>query len=327
MPRTARLDREGLLQHVIVCGIEKCIIFRDDADREWFVNRLLMLLVETETQCLAWSLMTNHFHLLLRPQKIRLGKFMRRLLTGYAMYYNKRYGRVGHLFQNRYKSIVCEEDTYLLSLVRYIHLNPVRAGLVRSMKTLDTYRWSGHAVILGNRPFEGQETSEVLSYFGRRKSSAYLKYRAFVAEGISDGRRPELVGGGKRNSALSQLEGDAETVFDPRVLGSSDFVEQLRRNRQLSSQLLRKISIPELVNRISNLYDVQADHLRQRRKTRPIAEARHMVCYCAVRELGHNGAEVARYLNIGRSAVSNAAKKGELLFEKKKGTIGKILTD
>uniref|UniRef100_UPI000479D4A4 transposase n=1 Tax=Citrifermentans bremense TaxID=60035 RepID=UPI000479D4A4 len=122
MPRAARIDIEGLLQHVIARGIEKRDIFYDDKDRRAFLDRLSPMLLKTKTQCLAWSLMSNHFHILLRPTQGKLSELMRRLLTGYAVSFNLRHHRSGHLFQNRYKSIVCDEDAYLLELVRYIHL-------------------------------------------------------------------------------------------------------------------------------------------------------------------------------------------------------------
>lgn len=327
MPRIARLDSEGLLQHVIVRGIERRQIFDDDTDREWFLNRFSMLLSETETQCLAWSLMTNHLHVLLRPQRIRLGQFMRRLLTGYALYYNRRHMRAGHLFQNRYKSIVCEEDAYLLELVRYIHLNPLRAGVVKDMDSLDAYRWSGHAVILGSRTLQQQECNEVLLYFGRRISKAREKYRDFVADGVSAGRRPEFVGGGKRNSAMGQADSDDEITFDSRVLGSRPFVEQLRRDQQLRNRLQRQLSLAELVRRVAKLYEVSEDYLRQPRQCRTVSEARSLVCYCAVRLLRHTGSAAATYLNISRSAVSISAQKGETFFADNKAVIDKIISN
>jgi len=131
MPRQARLDAPGTLHHVIVRGIEKQLIFDDDQDRKKFVFKLGKLVRDTGTAVYAWSLMPNHLHILLRSSAYGLPRFMRRLLTGYAIGFNRRHKRWGHLFQNRYKSIVCEEDAYFKELVRYIHLNPLRAGLVR----------------------------------------------------------------------------------------------------------------------------------------------------------------------------------------------------
>jgi putative transposase len=151
MPRQPRLDAPGLLQHVMARGIERRKIFKDDKDRKSFLTRFADILEETQTQCYAWALIPNHFHLLLRTGPTPLSKVMRRLMTGYAVTFNKRHRRSGHLFQNRYRSIVCEEDPYLLELIRYIHLNPLRAGLVKDQRALDKYLWSGHSVILGRR--------------------------------------------------------------------------------------------------------------------------------------------------------------------------------
>ena len=151
MPRQARLDAPGVLQHIMARGIERRKIFWDDKDRSSFLERLAMILEETQTQCYAWTLIPNHFHLLLRTGKTPLSKVMRRLMTGYAVTFNIRHRRSGHLFQNRYKSVVCEEDPYLLELIRYIHLNPLRAKLVEDLKALDKYPWTGHSAILGRR--------------------------------------------------------------------------------------------------------------------------------------------------------------------------------
>jgi REP element-mobilizing transposase RayT len=114
----------------MVRGIERKKIFDGDADRDHFLHRLGEIIQETGTICFAWSLMPNHFHLLLRTSSIPISTVMRRLLTGYAIWYNRKHRRYGHLFQNRFKSILCQEDAYLLELVRYIHLNPLRVGLV-----------------------------------------------------------------------------------------------------------------------------------------------------------------------------------------------------
>ena len=170
MPRQARLDVPGLLQHIMARGIERKEIFKDDRDRQSFLERLAMILEETQTQCYAWALIPNHFHLLLRTSLTPLSKVMRRLMTGYAVTFNKRHKRSGHLFQNRYKSVVCEEDPYLLELIRYIHLNPLRAGLVKDLKELDKYPWTGHSAILGKRknPFVPKQQANNFPFAGRR---------------------------------------------------------------------------------------------------------------------------------------------------------------
>ena len=130
MPRKSRIDTPGALHHIIARGIERRSIFGDDHDRDDFLKRLGKVLSETGTICYAWALIPNHFHLLLRTGMVSISTVMRRVLTGYAVCFNYRHNRSGHLFQNRFKSILCPEDPYLKELVRYIHLNPLRAKIV-----------------------------------------------------------------------------------------------------------------------------------------------------------------------------------------------------
>jgi REP element-mobilizing transposase RayT len=127
MPRHARLDAPGTLHHVIIRGLERGAIVKDDGDRVAFVTRLGTVAQATGTALYGWALLPNHAHLLLRSGRAGHPHFMRRVLTGCAVTFTRRHKRVGHLFQNRYKSIVCEENVYFVELVRYIHLNPLRA--------------------------------------------------------------------------------------------------------------------------------------------------------------------------------------------------------
>jgi len=204
MPRQARLDAPGVLQHVMARGIERRKIFWDDKDRSSFLERFAVILEETQTQCYAWALIPNHFHILLRTGATPLSTVMRRLMTGYAVTFNIRHRRSGHLFQNRYKSVVCEEETYLLELTRYIHLNPLRAKLVEDLKSLDKYPWTGHSVLVGKQKnplvpeippaieedkYLAEKTvDEVLRHFGSALNDARQHYWAFVEKGIKHGR-------------------------------------------------------------------------------------------------------------------------------------------
>jgi REP element-mobilizing transposase RayT/IS1 family transposase len=149
MPRHARLDAPGVLHHIMIRGIEQRFIFRDDIDRDRFVERMAGLFTDTHTPCYAWALLGNHAHLLLKTGDVPLHTVMARLLTGHAVTFNKRYRRHGQLFQNRYKSILCQEDAYLTQLVCYIHLNPVRAGMVTDLDGLSRYPYSGHSALMG----------------------------------------------------------------------------------------------------------------------------------------------------------------------------------
>ena len=156
MPRQARLDSPGTLHHIMVRGIEKRQIVDDETDRRDFVRRLGALAEETGTPIYAWVLLSNHVHILLCSGALGLGKFMRRLLTGYAVSYNLRHRRHGHVFQNRYKSIVCDGDSYFTELVRYIHLNPLRVKLVKDLKELEKYPYCGHGTTWEGRQGRGK---------------------------------------------------------------------------------------------------------------------------------------------------------------------------
>ena len=166
MPRLARLDAPGVVHHVIIRGIERRKIFRDSKDRNDMMDRLADLLPATNTSCYAWAFLSNHAHFLFRSGDKGLSALMRRLLTGYAMWFNRRHRRHGQLFQNRYKSIVCQEDIYLKELIRYIHLNPLRAKVVSDMGGLNQYKYCGHSVLMGKSDCDWQDTKYVLSYFG-----------------------------------------------------------------------------------------------------------------------------------------------------------------
>ena len=310
MPRTARLDIPDLLQHVIVRGVDRCDLFRDDSDRIRFLQKLSKLLVQTGVECLAWSLMTNHVHLLLRPRKTRLAPFMRRLLTGYALYFNRRHHRSGHLFQNRYKSIVCEEDAYLLELVRYVHLNPLRAGLVADLAALDGYAWSGHGVLMGNGLLEGQGIDEVLALFGKKKGEATRRYHQFIADGLAQGKRDDLTSSGRRRTNLP------EAPYDDRILGSGDFFEVLRAKKEMAPEMAPNIGIPELIGKVCSRFAIDPANLRPKTRAAGVAEVRSIVCFLAVRHLGETGVAVGRQLGLGRSGVSVAAERGAQMVKK-----------
>lgn len=319
MPRQARLDIPGLLQHVIFRGIERSDIFLDDDDREHFVDRFGSLLVETGTDCFAWALIPNHVHLLLRCNNFELSRFMRRLLTGYALTFNKRHARSGHLFQNRYKSIVCEEESYLLELIRYIHLNPLRAGLVKDLEELDCYPWCGHGVLLGRKAFAGQTIDEILPMFSIRKKEARNAYRQFLAEGVAMGTRPELSGGGLHRSQL--IESNIADIgdYDERVLGGGDFVASLRDEPRLCGKLSRFLDLNSLQARVCDYFNLPAAGFLRRGRRNQYSEARELFCYLAVRELGYSGTKAGAMIGMGAPSVSRAIRRGEELVASRPG--------
>ena len=329
MPRQARLDAAGALQHIIIRGIERQKIFRDDDDRAALLNRLGRVLTESGTPCYAWALMPNHAHFLLETGRVSLATVMRRVLTGYAVTFNLRHRRHGSLFQNRYKSILCEREPYLLELVRYIHLNPLRAQTVRDLDELDRYPYAGHSALMGKRVYDWQAVDEVLTRFARRAGAAREKYRAFVADGIARGRRPDLVGGGLIRSlggwaAVQELrQGEPLRVKgDERILGESGFVlhalamaeEQLKRREQLRR---RGIDLSRVARRVADAFGVEPDSLFGPGKLRRMVPARSVFCYWAVRELGHSATTLARELGLTQPAVSIAVRRGERIVRER----------
>jgi len=322
MPRHARLDAPGTLHHVILRGLERGVIVKDDQDRAAFVTRLGTLAPATGTPIYAWALLPNHAHLLLRSGPAGLPRFMRRLLTGYAGTFNRRHKRVGHLFQNRYKSIVVEEDAYFRELVRYIHLNPLRAKLAADLRALDRYPWGGHATVLGRSPRAWQDRRTVLSWFGPTEGRALHAYRAYVREGIPLGRRPELVGGGLVRSAGGWAEVRAlrrqkePLVGDPRILGSSDFVQELLREaeaRQLAA--LRRPPTPRDIEarmaRTCQRARVSLEELARGGRRGPLSAVRAALARQLVVELGLSLAQAARHLGVATAAISKILRKQE----------------
>ena len=230
MPRQKRLDVSGAVYHVISRGIERRAIYKDDADRTEFLKRLAAALSATKSVCYGWVLMPNHFHLIIRSGIKPLSTVMRKVLTGYAVYFNRRHKRSGYLYQNRYKSILCQEETYLLELVRYVHLNPLRGKLVHTLEELKMYKWSGHAVLMGDKEVEWQARGEILSRFGRSQKQSIVNYEAYIRDGLHMGHRDDVTGGGLRRSAggwagvMELKKNNEQWRSDERILGDGAFV-------------------------------------------------------------------------------------------------------
>jgi len=320
MPRHPRLDSPGTLHHVILRGMERGQIVQDDPDRMEFLIRLGKGASETNTQVYAWAILPNHAHILLRSGPAGLSQFMRRFLTGYANYFNRRHHRHGHLFQNRYKSIVCQEDIYFRELVRYIHLNPLRTHLVPDLRALDRYPWSGHATLVGRRAYRWQDREYVLGWFGRSQGIAVQGYRTYVQEGISKGRRPELVGGGLVRSLGGWAEVQAvrrirqPVQADPRILGTGPFVEQLIQrgderlravHRRDDRQRLARVAIAEECRKGG----VSLEELRLGSRRHPLPKLRWKLAVRAIEEWGLSMADAARELGVSTSGIAQTLRR------------------
>ena len=298
------------------------MIVRDDIDRDAFVVRLGDVAQATGTTVYAWALLPNHAHLLLRSGPAGLPRFMRRLLTGYAINFNRRHQRVGYLFQNRYKSIVCEEDAYFRELVRYIHLNPIRAKLVESLRGLACYPWCGHATVLGRNPRPWQDRQAVLAWFGDSERRAVNQYRDFVREGLPLGRQPDLVGGGLVRSAGGWAEVRARhrrnesLMGDPRILGDGEFVTQLLRDAEAhQAAALRRSMTPEeigaAIRRTCTKNHVAVEELQTGGRRGRLSTIRAEIARGLVITQGLSLAQTARHLGVSTTAVSKILRKAK----------------
>lgn len=321
MPRGPRLDAPGVLHHVMARGIERRRIFWDDGDRDDFVVRVAARAEEGAWTVYAWSLMPNHFHLLVRTCDESLSRSMRRLLTGYAGYFNRRHRRSGHVFQNRYKSTVVEEEPYFLELVRYLHLNPVRAHVVRDLEGLDGYPYAGHSALVGRVRRGWQETGEVLARYGSLAREARRRYREFVREGWSLKRRRDLMGGGLVRSAggweaVREIRRGREAfVSDERVLGSSGYVEHMLKDVEHREALrwrpgARALTFEILLHRVAEGMRVSAMGVASSGRSRGLSRARSMLAYVWTQELGRSGRELARRLGVSPQAVYVSSQRG-----------------
>jgi hypothetical protein len=243
---------------------------------------------------------------------------MRSLLTGYAGAFNRRHARVGHLFQNRFKSIVCEEEAYLLELVRYIHLNPLRGGLVQDLTALDGYPYTGHSALMGTVARPWQEKREVLARFSSEPRSAKAEYRRFVRQGVKLGRRSELTGGGLVRSAggwdaVKELRRGREAFSaDERILGSSEFVGGTLKQLQSIATEARSTdpSFDLLVTKVCKETGLTREALTSGSRFREHIRARDGLAYLWIECLGRSGRELARQINIRPESTCRAGRRG-----------------
>ena len=322
MPRQARLDIPGALHHIMVRGINKSTIFKDDQDRTLFIERLGQHLIEGKCAVYAWVVMDNHVHLLFKSGQRGISSVMRKLLTWYAQYFNRRHSRSGHLFENRYKSILCDEDNYLLALVRYIHLNPVRAKIVTTLRELDRYPWSGHRVLMGKAGHDWMDTGYILSQFGARKKAARMAYRRFVGEGLAVGRVPEFTGGGLIRSrggwsqVISARGIGQREESDERILGSGDFVNAILKEAEEKTRRQLKLrsagnDLGKIVGEECKKGGISSNELRGGSRRRKISAVRAEIAKRGLNELGLSMADIARQVGVTTSSIARAVARLE----------------
>jgi REP element-mobilizing transposase RayT len=326
MPRKSRIDAPGALHHVMARGIDGKDIFIDKKDYSTFINRLGDLLLKSRTSCYAWALMPNHFHLLLRTGDISLSTLMKRLLTGYVVNFNRKHKRFGHLFQNRYKSILCQEDSYLLELVRYIHLNPLRADIVKEYKNLSAYPYCGHCVIMGRKKVKWQDVNYVLKLMGSKEAGWRSEYSRFVRKGIEQEKRPDLSGGGLLRShggwagVKSLREAGDYQRGDERILGDGQFVEKVleRAEEKVKEKYELKAkgyNLERLIEYVAELTQLSPEQIADGIRDAKRIKARSILCYWATEKLGVTQSQLALMLNRSQSAIVYSVRRGREIVE------------
>jgi putative transposase len=284
MARRPRLFAPGLLYHVIVRGNQRQRTFLNDQDYRTYLDRLAKYRERYGYFVHAYCLMPNHVHLLLESSDQPLAKFMQGLQQSYSQYFNLSHRKVGHVFQGRYKAIICAKDEYLLELIRYIHLNPVRAGMV---KTPERYGYSGHQVYVEGKGGKIIDPGKVLRLFGGKAG-----YQQFVRDGMADGHREEYY-----------------EVEDQRFLGAEGFGDRVQGRAGTPKKVPSKRSIEAIARRLAKELGVSVDAVRSRERGWVISKARTTIAYVLARRLGYALKEVASYLHRDMATVGTLVSR------------------
>jgi len=286
MARPLRMEFPGAFYHIIVRGNQRQDIFVEDQDRVEYLRRLKHYKKECGFILYAFVLMTNHFHLLIETRNYPISKIMQLINLTYTQYFNKKYGKVGHLFQGRYKSFLCDRDEYLLSLVRYIHLNPVRAKLVKEPQE---YRWSSYNSYLTEAK-DLIDTDRVLRVFSERVSHARIRYRDFIQEAIGEGRNEEFY------RAIGQ-----------QVLGSDKFLDEVESKIGKIDRPLRKPSLQQILSAVKEVTGIVEDNILSRRRGKEVMFARG-VLVGVWREFGYRLMDLQPILKRDVSVLSRMSR-------------------
>ena len=298
MARRPRIHFPGALYHVITRGNRRQGIFLDEKDMKKFLAFLAEYKCRHPFRLYAYALMKNHLHLLIEVEEIPLGRIMQSLLFRYTRYFNRRYGEVGHLFQGRYKAIVCDKDAYLLELVRYIHLNPVRAKIV---KKPEEYLWTGHLSYLGRGRDDLIDEGFVLDQFSENKSLARRRYRRFVWEEIPSGHQEKYY-----------------EVKDQRYLGEDIFINRIEAERSKPESWVYEVPLKAISQEVSRVTGITEDRLYSATRDREGARGRGLVAYLAKVVSDYMVKEIASHFKRSPVTIGEAIVKVEDLLRKDK---------
>ena len=287
MARKPRIHLPGGLYHVIFRGNGGQNVFLTDADRCHFYLLLQEGIHRFGYRVHAFCLMTNHIHLALQVGDIPLSRAMQNLSFRYTRWINWREKRTGHLFQGRYKAVLVDKDSYLLELVRYIHLNPVRAGMSTSP---DEYPWSGHRAYLGKEILPWLTTDWVLSQFAKSFAKAHAAYIAFVLDGLDEGRRPEFHGAGA----------------DSRLLGNDNFMDKCLSD---SGGMPLYLTAKQIIDKVCLAYHIDLSFLKTKSQQRMASEARAVAGWLARESRCVTLSSIARLVNRDVGSISSAVRR------------------
>jgi len=294
MARKARVEIEGGLYHVITRGNNRQTIFTCNDDFQKFLSLLEIQKHKLPYFLYAYCLMSNHVHLLIERQADAIGRIMHRVLTGYSQYYNRRYRKVGHVLQGRHNAILCQSDRYLSELVRYIHLNPVRAKMVRKP---EAYEYSSHRQYLGMEAAGMVDVDPVLRHFGARKEVARERFRQFVVAGIKQGHRDEFY-----------------AADEGRILGTDEFVDATihrigeatgatRSGKKKLTTGAREFDAPRLLLAVAKSCGIPKDKFCGPGKSSAVVDAKEMLILIG-RQAGASVKTLSEITGISSSAVS-----------------------
>jgi putative transposase len=306
MARKPRIEYEGGLYHVTTRGNQRQRIFRDRDDFVKYLEILTHYKARYDFYLYAYVLMNNHVHLLMETQKSPLSKILQGINQRYTMYFNWKYGTIGHLFQGRYKAFICDRDGYLLSLIKYIHLNPVRAQM---SKTPGEYRWSSHRSYMGQDEHGLVDVNRVLVMFSENMPKARGLYRAYMSDG-SGPRKEEVYHSVAQN-----------------ILGSDEFIERVTKRgegRERKQRGRKEYSLVEIAGEVVRRFGINIEQLRGKGKTGRVSSGRKMMAFIAER-YGYKRQEIAEFMQKDPAIVTRYLREKQGLNEEAESIIKTFL--
>ena len=286
MARKPRVEFDGAFNHVIVRGNQRQRTFHDDQDRIGYLERIEQYRERYGFRFYAYVLMTNHVHMLIQTKSVGLSKIMQGIQSSYTQAYNRRHRKVGHLFQGRYKAILCDRDAYLLELVRYVHLNP---GRLREPEDPWRYRWSSHGAYLGKPGALKVDTEPVLSQLGPQLGVARRAYQKVMQDGMKQGHNEKYY----------------QTV-EQRFLGDGRFINELAERSEAKEVNIpgKRVRFAQLLEAISAVRDVGSKELLAAGRQRRWVVVRAQLVYLARQWCGLSTKELGRRLHRDASMIS-----------------------